>query len=173
MKKVQLLKHGLIYIQPNYFYSVCVIHYVYLTQISAYLFINICHIPTKFMTKKKHSSVVIYMYCIMSCSEIFLSQDGVSFCSMGCTRGGNNSWSTDMTGQILPFYHAEFSLIIDITSHLFLFSNWCVCQRYLENRTTFKRIPRFFTGDNLITTLCSVYIQLHQMIKPLLIDMES
>ena len=160
MKKVQLLKHGLIYIQPNYFYSVCVIHYVYLTKISAYLFINICHIPTKFMTKKKHSSVVIYMQCIMSCSEIFLSQDGVSFCSTGCTRGGNNSRSTGMTGQILPFYCAEFSLFIETTSHLFLFNNQCVCQRYLENiRTTFQQIPRFFTGDNLITTLCSVYIQ--------------
>ena len=160
MKKVQLLKHGLIYIQPNYFYSVCVIHYVYLTKISAYLFINICHIPTKFMTKKKHSSVVIYMQCIMSCSEIFLSQDGVSFCSTGCTRGGNNSRSTGMTGQILPFYCAEFSLFIETTSHLFLFNNQCICQRYLENiRTTFQQIPRFFTGDNLITTLCSVYIQ--------------
>ena len=88
--------------------------------------------------------------------------------------GRNNGRSTDMTGQILPFYHPEFSDIIEMTGHFFLFSNWNVCYRYLESiTTTFKRIPRFFTGDNLITILCSVHIQLHQMIKPLLIDIES
>ena len=79
-----------------------------------------------------------------------------------------------MTGQILPFYDPEFSVLIEMTGHFFLFSNWNVCQRYLQSiRTNFKRMPRFFTGDNLITILCSVDIQLHQMIKPLLIDSES
>ena len=31
----------------------------------------------------------------------------------------------------------------------------------------------FFTGDNLVTILFSVHIQLHQIVKPLLIDIES
>ena len=89
-------------------------------------------------------------------------------------RGRNNGWSMDMTSQILPFYCPEFSVMIEMTGHFFLFSNWSVCERYLESiRTTFKQIPRFFTGDNLITILCVVHVQLHQMIKPLLIDMES
>ena len=39
--------------------------------------------------------------------------------------------------------------------------------------TTFKRMPQFFTGDNLIITLCSVHMQLHQLITSLLIDIES
>ena len=29
-------------------------------------------------------------------------------------RSRNNGWSMDMTGQILPFYHPEFSVIIEI-----------------------------------------------------------
>ena len=79
-----------------------------------------------------------------------------------------------MTSQILPFYCPEFSVMIEMTGHFFLFSNWSVCERYLESiRTTFKQIPCFCTGDNLITILCVVHVQLHQMIKPLLIDMES
>ena len=79
---------GLIYILPYYFYSFHVIHNFYLTKIIVYLFINICHIPTTFMINKakKHFSVVICVYCIISCSEIFLSQDGCFLCFTGSTK---------------------------------------------------------------------------------------
>ena len=41
-------------------------------------------------------------------------------------------------------------------------------------QTTFKRMPHFFTDDNLITTLCSVHRQLHhRSIAALLIEIES
>ena len=36
------------------------------------------------------------------------------------TRGRNNGWSTDMTGQILPFVRPEFSVIIEMTDPYFL-----------------------------------------------------
>ena len=34
-------------------------------------------------------------------------------------------------------------------------------------------MPRFFTNDNLSATLCSVHIQLHQIIASFLTDVES
>ena len=34
-------------------------------------------------------------------------------------RGRNNGRSTDMTGQILPFYCPEFFVIIEMTGHFF------------------------------------------------------
>ena len=40
-------------------------------------------------------------------------------------------------------------------------------------RTTIKRKPPFLTVDNLITALCSVYIQLHRSIASCLIDIKS
>ena len=40
-------------------------------------------------------------------------------------------------------------------------------------RTTFKRMPHFSTHDNLIATLCSVFIQLYRSIASCLIDIES
>ena len=35
-------------------------------------------------------------------------------------RGQNNSWSMDMTSQILHFVHPKFSVITEMTSHFFL-----------------------------------------------------
>ena len=40
-------------------------------------------------------------------------------------------------------------------------------------RATVKRMPHRFTDDNLVTTLCSVYIKLHRLNAYLLIDIES
>ena len=48
--------------------------------------------------RKKHFSVVIVVCCIMSCSEIFLSQDGVFQCSACCTK--NNVHVTNDGGNI-------------------------------------------------------------------------
>ena len=86
-------------------------------------------------------------------------------------RGRNNGQSTDMTSQILPFYHPEFSVIIEMNGHFFSSATGVVVRNSII--TTFKQIPHFFTGDNLITISCSVHIQLHQIIKPLLTDIES
>ena len=41
------------------------------------------------------------------------------------------------------------------------------------HQTTIKQMPHFLTDDNLITTLCSVYTQLHQLTAYLLIDIKS
>ena len=54
---------------------------------SVYLFLF--HIPTKFMTdtqRKKHFLVVICVCSIISCSEIFLSPDGIFQHSINCTK---------------------------------------------------------------------------------------
>ena len=90
------------------------------------------------------------------------------------SRGPNNSRSTDMTGQILLFYCPEFSVIVEMNGHFFSLQQLeCLLEIPQSIRTTFKRIPHFFTGDNVISISCSVHIQLHQMIKPLLTDIES
>ena len=57
-------------------------------------------------------------------------------------------------------------LLKKMTYHFFfLFSNWkSVLKRHLESvRTTFTWMPNFSTNDILVTTLCLVHIQLHQM----------
>ena len=38
--------------------------------------------------------------------------------------GENNSQSLDMTNQILPFVCPQFSVIVEMTAHFFLFNNW-------------------------------------------------
>ena len=35
-------------------------------------------------------------------------------------QGRINGWSTDMTGQILPFVHPEFPVITEMIGHVFL-----------------------------------------------------
>ena len=89
--------------------------------------------------------------------------------------GRNNGRSMDMIGQILCFYRPECCYYRNDPS---FFSpqplGITVCQRHLENViTTFKRMPRFFTDDNLITTFCSFHIQLHQIIASFFTDIES
>ena len=89
----------LIYILPYYFYLVHVIYYFNLTKIN--LFISIPY-PNQVYDKhrKKHFSVVICVCFIMSCSEIFLSQEDVFQRSTGCTKniflvtnhGGGDLW---------------------------------------------------------------------------------
>ena len=62
-------------ILPCYFYLVHIIYYFYLTKMN--LFISIPYSNQLFDKQwKKHFSVVICVCCIMSCSEIFFSQDG-------------------------------------------------------------------------------------------------
>ena len=75
----------MIYILPDYFYVVHFIYWFYLNKIN--LFISIPY-PNQVYDKqrKKHFSVVICVCCAMSCSEIFLSQDGVFQRSMGSTK---------------------------------------------------------------------------------------
>ena len=84
----------LLYILPYYVYLVHVIYYFYLNKIN--LFISIP--DHKFMiNKKKHISVVICVSWIMSCSDIFLSQDGVFQNSTGCKK---NFLVTDHGGDL-------------------------------------------------------------------------
>ena len=83
-----------------------------------------------------------------------------------------------MTREILCFIRPEFSVITDLTGHLF---SWTTGKEFVRDTlkpleiiwTIFKQMRRFFTDNNLITTLCSVQIQLYQSIAPLLIDIES
>ena len=91
--KSRLIKKGLvvetsldvIYILPYYFSLVHVIYYSYLFKIN--LSIYFYSISQRYdKQEKKYFSVVIRVCCIMSCSEIFLYQDGVFRCSMGCTK---------------------------------------------------------------------------------------
>ena len=42
--------------------------------------------PSQVYDKEKTFPSGVCVYCIMSCSEIFLSQDGVSLYSTGCTK---------------------------------------------------------------------------------------
>ena len=81
----------------------------------------------------------------------------------------NKGRSTAITSQILPLVRPEFSLIIEMTGHFFSSTTGKEFVRdtlkMLEKvQTIFKRMPRFFTDDNLITTLGSVQIQLHHEI---------
>ena len=79
-----------------------------------YLLINICHIPTKFMInkEKKHFSVVIYVCCIITCSEIFLSQDGVFLFSTGCIKKkflmANDAYLNSSYFKFTPFFKLMF-----------------------------------------------------------------
>ena len=69
-----------------------------------------------------------------------------------------------MTGQILHFVRPKFSVIIQMTGHFFFEKLEEFVRdtfKALETvRTTFKRMCHLSTDDNLITTLCSVYIKL-------------
>ena len=49
------------------------------------------------------------------------------------SRGQNNGRSMKMTGQILPFFRTESSVIIEITSHFFLKQLEEFCYRYEES----------------------------------------
>ena len=82
-------------------------------------------------------------------------------------RGWNNSWSSDMTSQILHFVRPEFSVIIQMAGHFFLEELGEFVRNTLKAleivRTTFKRMSHLSTDDNLTTTLCSVYIKLRSI----------
>ena len=90
-------------------------------------------------------------------------------------RGRNNGQSSNMTGQILHFVHPKFSVILQMAGHFFLEKLEEFVRDALKAleivRTTFKRMSHLSTDDNLITTLCSVYIQL-QSIASCLINIE-
>ena len=76
---------NLINILSYYFYLVHVIYYFYLTKINlSVCFHSISQVYDK--QRKKHFSVVICVCFIMPCSEMFLSQDGISQNSMGCNK---------------------------------------------------------------------------------------
>ena len=72
-----------------------------------------------------------------------------------------------MTGQILHFVHSKFSVIVQMTGHFFLEKLEEFVRDTLKAleivRTTFKRMSHLSTDDNLITTLCSVYIKLRSI----------
>ena len=84
----------------------------------------------------------------------------------------------DMPNQILPFVCPEFSAIIEMSRHFF---SWTNGKDFIRDtlkgleivRTTFKWKLYFLNDDNLTTALCLVYIQLHQSITSLLIDIKS
>ena len=90
-------------------------------------------------------------------------------------RGQNNGRSLDMTSQILHFVHPKFSAIIQMTGHFFLEKLEEFVRDALKAleivQTTFKQMSHLLTDDNLITTLCSVYIKL-QSIASCLINIE-
>ena len=72
----------------------------------------------------------------------------------------------------------ENSVITEMTSHFFLEqlekTSLEIPWKLVEIvQITFKQMHNFLTDDNLITTLCSVYIPLYQSIAYLLIDIES
>ena len=74
----------LMYILPYFFYLVHVIYYFDLTKITLSIYFYSISKPSLWQ-RKKHFSVVICV-CCMSCSEIFLCQDGNFQHSMGCTK---------------------------------------------------------------------------------------
>ena len=84
-----------------------------------------------------------------------------------------------MTGQILPFVRSDLSVITEMTGHFFLeqlvrdFVRDTLKALEIVQTAFNKRLLHFLTDDNLITTLCSVYIQLHQSTAYLLIDIKS
>ena len=92
IRPVLLLKHHLIYI---YIYIYIAISFLlsscYLLLLSnqnqSFFFISSPY-PNQVYDKqrKKRFSVVICVCCIMSCSEIFLSQNGVFQRSLGCNK---------------------------------------------------------------------------------------
>ena len=89
-------------------------------------------------------------------------------------RGRNNSQSTGMSSYILPFFHPKFSAFIELTCHLSFQETVKKFVRYTLKeleiiKSTFKPMSHFFTDDNLIITLCLVYIQLHWSIASLLL----
>ena len=62
-----------------------------------------------------------------------------------------------MTGQILSFFRPEFCVTMKMTCHFFSRQQQGVSAALtLKALEQHKRMPRFFTDDNLITTLCSV-----------------
>ena len=78
------------YILLFYFHLVQVIYYLHLTKINLSIYFYSISQP-KFMINKESGdcgdfSVVIFVCCIMSFSEMFLSQDGTFQRSMDCTK---------------------------------------------------------------------------------------
>ena len=89
-------------------------------------------------------------------------------------RGRNNNQSTGMRSYILPFFHPELSAVIELTSHFSFQETVKEFVRYTLKgleiiKSTFKWMSHFFTDDNLIITLCLVYMQLHWSIASLLL----
>ena len=75
----------LICILPYYFYLVHVIYYFYLTKTNLPIyFYSISQVYDK--QRQNYFSVVICVFCIMSCSGIFLSQDGVFQYFTACSK---------------------------------------------------------------------------------------
>ena len=72
-----------------------------------------------------------------------------------------------MIGQILHFVRLKFSVIIQMTSHFFLEKLEEFVRDTLKALeivgTTFKRMFHLSIDDNLIPTLCSVYIKLRSI----------
>ena len=69
-----------------------------------------------------------------------------------------------MTSQILHFVCPNFSIIVQMSGHFFLEKLGEFVRDTLKAleivQTTFKRMSHLSTDDNLMTTLCSVYIKL-------------
>ena len=82
-----------------------------------------------------------------------------------------------MIDQILSFVRPKLTVIIVMTGHFF---SYTTRKEIIKNalkvieivQTTFKQMPHFFVEDNLITTLCSFHMQLHQSFASLLNDIE-
>ena len=89
-------------------------------------------------------------------------------------RGRNNSQSTGMSSYILPFFRPKLSAVIELTCHLSFQETVkkfvrCTLKGLEIIKSAFKPMSHLFTDDNLIITLCLVYIQLHWSIASLLL----
>ena len=111
------------------FYFAHVICYIYLTKINLsiylYYFYSIFP-PTLWWTKKKTCLVVIYVYWIIFCSEIFLSQDDIFQLSTGCTKkilvanhGGKALANTNVISQFRE--NSNFHFLINTLIKMLLF----------------------------------------------------
>ena len=121
----------LIYLLPSYFYLIHVIYYFYLSKISLSIYFYSISQPSLWH-RRKHFSVGICVCFMITCSEIFLSQDGVFQCSTGCNK--NFFMSSTMVAR--PLVNASLISQFLKTSSVLIFWSmlWpCPLIKYPQN----------------------------------------